>query len=69
MSSKSKTSRLEEIEDKLNLNSDSVIIIRQLDEHTLMHEGKEYKIPDGVNVSDFIKKKFKGKRVILDDIF
>lgn len=69
MSSKSKTSRLEEIEDKLNINSDSVIIIRQLDEHRIKYEGKEYEIPEGVNVSDFINKKFKGRKVILDDIF
>lgn len=69
MTAKNKTSRLQEIESKLNINSDSTILIRQLDEHTLKHEGKEYKIPEGVYISDFINKKFKGKKIILDDIF
>lgn len=69
MTAKSKTSRLEEIENKLNLNSEHTILIRQLDEHRVKYEGKEYEIPKGVNVSDFIKKKFKGRKIILDDIF
>jgi len=64
-----KSKRLEEVENKLNLNSNPVIVIRQIDEHTLKHGGKKYEIPRGVDISDFINKKFKGRKVILDDIF
>ncbi|MEO8232964.1 MAG: hypothetical protein ABI638_11820 [Ignavibacteriota bacterium] len=44
------------------------VYVRMLNSNTLKHKKKIFVIPEGITVSQFLKKKFAGKKVILDNI-
>lgn len=61
--------KLSKLEQKLRINKNSLIVIHQINANTLEYRGKLFAIPEGMNVCEYLKRKFVGKKVILDDIY
>lgn len=60
--------KLEKLENKIGLNKNYAIVIHLIDNHTVKYKGKLYEIPKGIEITDYLKQKFAGKQIILDDI-
>lgn len=60
--------KLSKLENKIGLNKKSLIVIHLIDPNTLKYRDKLYEIPTGMNVSEYLRKKFPDNKIILDDI-
>jgi len=61
--------RMAKIEKRIGINKKFTVLIRQIDEGTLQYRDKLYKLPEGISIGDYLKKKFAGRKIILDDIY
>lgn len=61
--------KIDKLEEKLGVNKKKLIVIHQIDKNTLKYRNKLYEIPQGLSVSEYLKKKFAGKKIILDNIY
>ncbi len=60
--------KLSRLENKIGLNKNFAIVISLVDSHTVKYKDKLYEIPKGIDVSDYLRQKFSGKKIIFDDI-
>jgi hypothetical protein len=60
--------KLSKLEQKLRMNKNFILVIHQINENTLKYRDKLYEIPTGMNVSEYLRKKFPDNKIILDDI-
>lgn len=60
--------KLEKLENKIGLNKKSLIVIHLIEPNTVEYKGKLYEIPKGIEITDYLRQKFEGKKIILDDI-
>ncbi len=60
--------KLSKLENKIGLNKNFSIVIHLIDSHTVKYKDMLYEIPKGIEITDYLKKKFAGKKIIFDDI-
>ena len=60
--------KLSKLENKIGLNKNFTIVIHQIDNNTVKYKDKLYEIPKGIEIIDYLKQKFAGKKIIFDDI-
>lgn len=61
--------KLEKLETKIGLSKNSLVVIEQINANTLKYRNKLYEIPQSLTVSEYLDKKFPGKKIIIDDIY
>lgn len=60
--------KLEKLENKIGLNKNFAIVISLVDSRTVKYKDKLYEVPKGIEITDYLRQKFSGKQIILDDI-
>ncbi|HMN16293.1 MAG TPA: hypothetical protein PKD03_01640 [Ignavibacteriaceae bacterium] len=61
--------KIDKIEDIIRTSGRNLLLVTQISVNQFRCRGKLYTIPEGTDLQEFLRVKFKGNQIILDDLY